>query len=107
LVIIRKDHKEQEAILTHTENIGIGGVCLILKKDLGIFGPVNLEIDLMDMQPHIKCEGKITWVVKRSSAEQKKASFFDTGVEFVGLKEKDRNRIDLVINRFLGSGSTE
>ena len=104
LIIIRRDHEKQEAILTHTENVGAGGVCIILKKDLGIFSPVNLEIDLMDMQPHIKCEGKVTWVVKRSTAEQKKASFFDTGVEFVNLKEKDKNRIDMVVDRLLGSG---
>jgi len=107
LVIIRRDHERQEAILTHTENLGIGGICVILKKDLGLFSPVNLEIDLMDMQPHIKCEGKITWVVKRSAEEDKKPSFFDTGIEFVTLKDKERKRVNLIVNRLLGIEPTK
>lgn len=103
LVIIRRDHLRQEAILTHTENLGLGGICVILKKDLDLFSPVSLEIDLMDMQTHIKCEGKVAWVVKRSPEEDKKPSFFDTGVEFVNIKEKDKDRVYSIVNRLLGT----
>jgi Tfp pilus assembly protein PilZ len=81
--------------------VGIGGICVILKKDLGIFSPVELEIDLMDTQPHIKCEGKITWVVKRSAELEKKPSFYDTGIEFVNIKEKDRDRVNHIVSRLL------
>lgn len=99
LVIIRKNHKEPEAMLTHTENLGIGGICVILKKNLGLFAPVELEIDLMDTQTHIKCSGKIVWVVKRKDTEEKKPSFFDTGIEFVGIHKDDSKRIASIVER--------
>lgn len=99
LVIIRRDHKEPEALLTHTENVGIGGICVILKKNLGLFMPVDLELDLMDTQSHIKCEGKIVWAVKRKENEEKKPSFFDTGIEFIRITEDDRQRVAVVVDR--------
>ena len=107
LVIIRGNHENQEAILTQTENVGIGGVGVILKKELKIFSPVELELDLMDMQPHIKCEGKVVWVVKSSVADKKKGLFFDIGVEFDNLKEQEKNRINFVVNRLLGVDPTK
>jgi c-di-GMP-binding flagellar brake protein YcgR len=97
LVIIRKDHKEPEAMLTHTENLGLGGICVILKKNLGLFTPVELEIDLMDTQSHIKCEGRVVWVVKRKETQEKKPSFFDTGVEFVNMKDSDKKRVFSIV----------
>ena len=101
LVIIRRNHMHPEAILTHTENIGIGGVCVILKKDLGLFTPVEVELDLMDTQLHIKSEGKIVWVVRRKETDEKKPSFFDTGIEFVNIKDKDQERINLIVERLI------
>lgn len=101
LVIIRKDHKEPVALLTHTENVGLGGICVILKKSLDLFMPVELEIDLMDTHPHIKCEGKIVWAIRRKETEEQKPSFFDTGIEFVRMKEDDRNRISIVVDRLM------
>lgn len=99
LVIIRKNHQEPEAMLTHTENVGIGGICVILKRSLGLFIPIELEIDLMDIHPHIKCEGKIVWSVRRKETEDKKPSFFDTGIEFARLTDHDRQRIAVVVER--------
>ena len=99
LVIIRKDHKEPEAMLTHTENVGIGGICVILKKNLGLFAPVELELDLMDTQSHIKCMGKVVWAVRRKDTEEKKPSFFDTGIEFAYIKEEDLKRIVSIVER--------
>jgi hypothetical protein len=101
LVIIRKNHDEPEAMLTHTENLGIGGVCVILKKNLGLFAPVELEIDLMDTLPHIKCDGKIVWAVQRKDTDERKPSFFDTGIEFVNIRKDDNQRIIAIVERLM------
>ncbi|MFH1360194.1 MAG: PilZ domain-containing protein [Candidatus Omnitrophota bacterium] len=101
LVIIRHSHAGPEALLTHTENIGIGGVCVILKRNLKLFMPVELEIDLLDTTTHIKCEGKVVWSVKRSSAEEKKPSFYDTGIEFGDIPEVDEERVQDVVDRLM------
>lgn len=102
LLIVRKNHSSSpEAMLTHTENIGIGGVCVILKKDLRMFTPVELELDLLDTQRHIKCEGKIVWVVKRREDASTKPAYYDTGIEFTNLSKDDEKRIDAIIQRLI------
>ncbi len=101
LLIVRKNHNSPEAMLTHTENVGIGGVCVILKRDLKMFAPVELEIDLLDTQKHIKCEGKVVWVVRRRDNEPTKPSFYDTGIEFVNLQSDDEKRIDSIVQRLM------
>jgi len=101
LLIVRRDHIAPEALLTHTENIGVGGVGIIIKRELNLFAPVELELDLLDMQQHIKCEGKIVWVVRRKESAQVKPLFFDVGIEFSNLSEKDRKRIEFIVNRLI------
>lgn len=99
LLIIRRDNATPEAMLTHTENIGIGGVGIITKRELKLFDKVELELDLLDMQPHIKCDGKIVWSVRRKDTEEVKPSYFDIGIEFVNINDKDRKRIEFIVNR--------
>lgn len=108
LLIVRKDHSSTpEAMLTHTDNIGVGGVCIILKKDLRMFTPVELELDLLDTQKHIKCSGKIVWVVKRRDDEATKPSFYDTGIEFTDLNKEDEKRIEAIVQRLMRLESQE
>lgn len=99
LVTIRHEEEIKDVVLTHTENVGIGGVCVTLKKGLKIFSPVELELDLLDMGEHIKGKGKVVWSVRRASEIQNKPLFYDTGIEFVDVAEKDRERIQAAIDR--------
>lgn len=99
LVIVRHKGKEPEAILTHTENLGVGGICVIIKKQIKLFAPVEVEIDLMDLEDHVECAGKVVWSVKRKSGEKVKPLFYDTGIEFENLSGKDRKRIEGIIRR--------
>ncbi len=90
---------KQETFLTHTENVGIGGVCVICHKRLKMFSPVDMEIDLMDMDAHIRSKGKAMWVVQRKDPGQHKPMVFDVGVEFLDLKEEDKERIAKVVQQ--------
>ena len=55
LVVIQSNEGgAKDIILTHTENVGIGGVCLILRQDIKMFTIVDLELDLLDLGNHIK-----------------------------------------------------
>ena len=94
LVVIRTQGTEaSKYMLTHTENVGIGGVCVTLKQSIKMFCPVELEVDLMDFQEHIKCKGKIVWCVRRKGEEKIKPLFYDIGVEFVDLSSQDLERV--------------
>lgn len=100
LVVIRNDEPgKKEAILTHTENVGIGGVCVILKQNINVFYPVEIELDLLDLREHIKCKGKIVWNIQRKPDAPKKPLFYDVGIEFQNLHRKDLLRLEEVITR--------
>lgn len=84
---------------THTENIGIGGICVIVDEDLHIFRTVELELFLENGESPISCNGSIMWVVKKTGPKGKTA--FDTGIEFVNLKEEDRTRLTSIVEEVL------
>src|SRR3989338_6442691 len=95
ITVKRKDHTD--TLSTMTENIGIGGICVILPKDLGIFAPVEIELDLLDNQDIIECAGTVVWIVEKKQGK----SIFDTGIEFTNLKRKDATRINGVIEKIV------
>jgi len=96
ITVKRKDNSER--ISTQTQNIGVGGICIVLPKDLGIFAPVETELDLLDGGPIVVCDGTIVWIVEKKGEEN---PTFDTGVEFTNLKEEDANRISEIVERIL------
>ena len=96
ITVRRKDHPDN--LSSQTENIGIGGICVMLPKDLGIFAPVEIQLDLLDGNPIIECDGTIVWIVAKKEAIDKT---FDTGIEFTNLKRKDESRINDIVEKIL------
>jgi len=92
-------------LLTHTENIGLGGVCCIIKQEVKLFTDVELEVDLLDDGDHVKTIGKIVWVVRRKATETFKPMFYDVGVEFSKISEKDKLHLNQVIDRLIQNGN--
>ncbi len=84
---------------TYTENIGLGGICVILHEDLRIFHNVELEIYLEDGKKPISCSGSIMWVVKRTDARGKVS--YDTGIEFSNLDKEGTARITAIVEEIL------
>ncbi len=97
LVKIMINGSAVDAILAHTENISTGGVCVILKKGLERFSAVDIEIDLLDAEDHIACRGKVVWSVRRKATDPLKPSCYDTGIEYVDIKNEVRQRIERVV----------
>lgn len=84
-----------------TENISMGGVCIILEKELLRKTRVNLELSLPDDLPVMKCTGKVAWSVKRNEYLRKKPSQFDTGIEFFEVSDEDSLRLKRIIDELL------
>lgn len=101
VVIGHSDASGREALLTHTENIGQGGVCVTLRTDIKLFTPVQLEIDLLDLANHIKCNGKVVWNVQRKTDDPGKSNFFDIGIEFTDIKPDDQARLIDIVKRLV------
>lgn len=99
LIYIRK-RGSTKTISTTTENIGAGGICVILSEDLGLFQGVNLEVDIENGLPtNIKCSGTVVWVVKKHDITSKIQ--YDTGVEFVDITEEGAERISKIVDEEL------
>lgn len=93
------EEESRQTFLTHTENVGIGGVCITCSQRFKLFSSVSLEIDLMDMEEHIVCVGKVVWVVQHKDPDKQKPLSFDVGVEFRDLKEENQRRISKIVQR--------
>lgn len=105
-VVVRNEKDEKDIFLVHTENLGIGGVCVIFKRGLSLFTPVEIELDLMDLEDHVKCQGKVVWSVRRRSNEESKPLFYDIGIEYVNISERDKRRIEATVQRLVKQGRT-
>ncbi len=103
LITIKK-RLTAKTISTHTENIGAGGICVLVKEDLGLFQGVDLEINLEDMSPTVKCGGTIVWVVKKANPKSKGNVLYDTGVEFIDIRPADQDRITGIVESILKKG---
>ena len=97
--------KSQSPILTHTENIGQGGVCITLKTEVKLFTPVDLEIDLLDIDEHIKPKGKVVWNVRRKAVEKVKPMFYDIGIEFSEISKKDHEHLQTNLQVLIDNGT--
>lgn len=93
-----------EVIDTQTENIGAGGICVVLDRAFELFEKVNVEVFLDEKTAPLTCSGTVVWVVKRHPAGPSNAveGFkYDTGIEFSGLTAEDRVKISALVEYIL------
>jgi len=100
-LITIKRRLTSKVISTQTENIGAGGICVLIKEDLGLFQGVDLEIQLDDSNPPVKCGGTVVWVVKKVNPRSKGEPLYDTGIEFIDIRPGDQDRISGIVESLL------
>ena len=89
ITILAEEHPVKPVVAL-TENLGIGGVCVIIDKALERFSTCSLRLDLAENEPSIECKGKVVWVVPTQALGSKQ---FDTGIEFSGLDPETQARV--------------
>ena len=87
----------KDSILTHTENISSGGICVILKAGLEKFSEVGLELDVMDGEDHLLCQGKVMWSVRRDGKEASSPFLYAVGITLLNVSLHDRVRLDALV----------
>ena len=97
LITLRKNTVPAQALLTHTEDISVLGVRVIIRQKIEIMTEVDLEIDLKDTLPIVFSRGKVRWVGELASKEKEKPLRYDTGIEFIAIKDQDKERIQNII----------
>ena len=94
---------QEHTITSHTENIGEGGIGVLINEQLDVSADVGLEIYL-ENQP-ISCKGRVVWTVEKECSSSS-ASSFDTGIEFCDIKEHDRAFITNLVNLLVNNRET-
>jgi len=94
-----------QQILTHTENIGQGGLCVTLKNEIKLFTPVELEVDLLGIDEHIYPKGKVVWNVRRKSVEKIKPMFYDIGIEFTEISKRGQDCLRKTLQLLIDKGT--
>jgi len=95
------DHGREEVFETFTENVGAGGICVMLGKEFDLFRTAELEIYLEEKGEPIICKGTIVWVIRRRFAMEGKTLEYDVGIEFTDIDDKDRIKITSLVDDVL------
>lgn len=103
IITIKSLGEIPKIITTHTENIGLGGICVVLRDGLDLFKKVELEVLLEDSGSPLRCSGSVVWVVKKTDPIDKTKIAYDTGIEFADLKQADKTRIGDIVEKILSS----
>ncbi len=101
LITIRKTAFPNQAILTHTKNISVGGVRVLIRENIKVGTEVDLELDLKDTLPTILSKGTISWVEEIPSGQRHRQPYYDTGIRFFGLKREYKMRVEKIVEHHL------
>jgi len=96
-IIIRTP--KEKTIVTQTENIGAGGVRVVIEESLDISSMVSLEVYVDDQT--IRSNGRIAWMVPTKSKNFLKSKQYDTGIEFYEISSKDRAVIKELVEKVI------
>ena len=99
IIIYPPQEEEIDAVIN---NISEGGIGLTLRKKLEVSTTVGLKIyEIVKTQP-ILCKGIVRWVKSIESSQWKGDFFFNLGIEFYEIHDRDvlaiRNLIRLTIS---------
>ncbi|OGW82173.1 MAG: hypothetical protein A3G33_10630 [Omnitrophica bacterium RIFCSPLOWO2_12_FULL_44_17] len=92
------DDENEKQIIAKTENLGSGGVCVLLGRPLDKLSNVELKLSLGHDNLPLTCQGRVVWLVQSRDLSTHKTTY-DTGIEFTNIKEEDRARISQFIKK--------
>ncbi len=104
LVKFFSESQGQEVYLTHTENISSGGCYLIVPKNATKGSKLSLELDLLDDGDHMVFDGMVAWIEQRSMLKSHKTFYYDIGISFDEMKEKDKKRLEDALGLLIKKG---
>ncbi len=105
MVKLKTDDGHEESLLAHTENIGVGGICVIIKREIKMFSKVDLQLDLVDTGDLLIASGRVVWSIRRKAMEAHKPMFYDIGIEFIELNAENQERLRNVILQMIKKGA--
>ena len=96
-ITYNRKHPLDERRLTLSKNISKGGICFIAYEELEEREVLDLNIYLPEDKKPIRVSGRVAWVKEFIIGDQPKNRRFDVGIEFIGIGDEDKNKIDKYI----------
>lgn len=92
--------KDQRKGLLHTrtQNLGLGGLCVILDQEIEKLSKIWMRLSLAQPEAYLECEGRVVWMVKTTDVTTGKTTY-DTGIQFLNLNEDQKGLIRSLIDR--------
>ena len=87
---------KQKLFSASTEDVGMGGVSVMLPEPLERFDRCKISLELKDGEPPVQCTGRSVWVIPSQDRRSSKKNF-DTGLEFLDMDEFSRKRLHAFI----------
>ncbi len=108
LVTVQEGAPATRVVLAHTEDIGVGGVCVIIKRKEKVSPQieVNLKLDLIDTMPQVASKGTISWVREISPSQEDQPSGYKIGIQFTSLQDEPRRRIQNIVEHLSERGAS-
>lgn len=86
----------QKPMTASSEDVGLGGVSVMLDEPLERFERCKISLELLDGKPPIQCIGRSVWVVPSQNLKSAKKNF-DIGFEFMDMDDSSRKRLQAFI----------
>ncbi|MFH1767603.1 MAG: PilZ domain-containing protein [Candidatus Omnitrophota bacterium] len=95
IIVAYTDSKNDSlANMSATKNISAGGLCIFVDKEVAKDTVLSLKITLPNGNPPIDAKGKVVWNRPCTMAYlSKAANQFEVGIEFLDMKESDREAV--------------
>lgn len=96
-----------KAIKAVTDNVGLGGVCLMQPEPLERFTQCHVRLQLEDKKSEIECDGKVCWIIPKKDPRSKEPVKYDTGIEFLNIRTEDQARLKQFLRDKMPKGFEE
>jgi c-di-GMP-binding flagellar brake protein YcgR len=83
-----------------TKNISVGGICLIAYERLEVGDKLRLEIELPTKKT-VSAKGRVVWINEFEVIGRGLEKRYDVGVEFIDIRDEDREEINKFVFTFL------
>jgi len=87
------DQEEAELFTTGSKNISSGGVCIVAFEKLEPGVILDLKFSIPALNKFIIAKGRVAWIKELHIVETKIGKIYEAGIEFVNIKDADREKI--------------
>lgn len=85
-------------IFVHTENLSEGGMRAVLPEHIPEKVIVNIEL-IFESKKTIQCSAKVTWIQPKPASANSADFVYDTGFQFMDLKEEDQKYLEGMLKK--------